>query len=387
MLKQIHGKMNPRKNNRISLLWTDNLQHIFLKIFLVLLSISSSWIIYASYDQSKAINHFSDGYVWQLNTSIKDSTRNYLLPAKNIAKLGSYMFSEGLVSLDAPTTLSTFISPFVDSYPQLNSYYVGTEENVFWFWGKEYSKEHSYSIQRVEKNVQGVLIEYVQYLDVENKILSESVSDPAKFLPTTRSWYKGAKELGDGFWSDIYFFNGIQDWSNIGITASYPIYDNTGRLLGVWGVDIVLKELSEFLSDISSSRKADSVIFNEQGNIIAYSGFDQVPFKNKLLSLSDLDNAVIQKALASYQKHGFSEFFFKVNGSRYLASYSPFLFGEEKDWHLLVVLSENQFIKNIGINFYLVIIFAAIVLLISVTCLILLFRLPRFSINNKASIE
>lgn len=354
---------------------------------MVLLSISSCWIIYASHDQSKAIKIFSDGYAWQLNSSIKDTTRNYLLPAKNIAKLGSYMFSEGIVSLNDSNTLSTFISPFIDTYPQLNSYFVGTEDNEFWYWGYEYFKDHTYSIQRIEKNEQGVLIEQEKYLDAESKIIRESVPIPANFLPTTRSWYKGAKALGDGFWSDVYFFSGIQDLSNIGITASYPIHDKAGRLLGVWGVDIVLKELSEFLSDISSSRNADLVIFNENNNVIAYSGFENVSYKNKLLALADIDNTAIQKALSSYKKHGFSEFFFSDNGNRYLASYSPFLFGAEKDWHLLVVLSENQFIKDMEFSFSLVTIFAVIVLLTSIISLFLLFRLPKLAVIKKPTIK
>lgn len=350
-----------------------NLFKFSLKIFLVLLSVASCWVIYVSQDQKTVLDQFSNDYVEQLNTSIKDATRNYLLPAQSIAKIGAHMFRDGVVTLDKPNSLSTFVFPFIESYPQLNGYYIGTEAKEFLYWGYAFSPNDTYLMQIIEKDSQGALVEKIYYFDAKQKLLRQSEPIITKFDPLKRNWYQGAKALGAVFWSDVYAFSGLNNPSSPGITASYPIYDPAGGHIGVWGVDISLKELSRFVSDIVSSSGAYLVIFNEQENVIAHSGFMAVQSNNKLLSLSDLDNTIIKKVLASYRSHGFNEFFFKEEGRRYLASYSPFLFGKEKDWHLLLILPESQLVENMGLNLGFVVLFACIVLIISVIGLLFMF--------------
>jgi len=173
------------------------------------------------------------------------------------------------------------------------------------------------------------------------------------------------------------------DESLPGITASYPIYDENNALIGVWGVDIVLAELSNFLFDVGSSRATEMAIFSETNKVIAYSGLKDINIKGKLLTASDLDKAPIQKALQSYKNHGFSEFYFTENGIRYLASYSSFLFGSEHKWNLLLVVPESQLIEEMGKNYSLILFFAITIILVSLICLIYLIRQPlRFSVSK-----
>ena len=146
--------------------------------------------------------------------------------------------------------------------------------------------------------------------------------------------------------------------------------------MGVWGVDIVLSELSNFLFDVGDSRATELIIFNEQEKVIAYSGFKDIELTDQLITLKDLKNPMIQKALNSYQEHGFNEFYFTENGIRYLTSHSSFLFGEEQDWHLLLVVPESQLIETMGRNSNFIAIFALLVFMISLIRFIYLIRQP-----------
>lgn len=331
--------------------------------------------MYTSIEQNKKLAQFSDNYIWQLNTSIKEATRNFLLPAKNIAKLGAYMFEQKLISLDNSDSLATFVYPFIESYPQFNGYFVGNEQKEFWFWHNAYTEEYAYRIQTIKQHDNAQLIEQKNYLSANRQKLKLSTPLPPTYDPTTRLWYKGAKALASGFWSDVYSFS-LNENVIPGITASYPIYDKNNKLLGVFGVDIVLKELSNFLYDVGSSRATELVIFNEQEKVIAYSGFKKVSIKNKLVNLNDLNQPIIEKALLSYKKHGFSEFYFSSNGTRYLASYSSFLFGEEKDWRLLLVVPQSELSSKVGENTYFIFIFSLLVFIISLIQLVYLIRQP-----------
>ncbi len=348
----------------------------FLRAILIILITFSSWVIFTSYKQSQQLAQFSENYIWQLNTSIKDATRNFLLPAKNIAKLGASFFQQNLISLDKPETLASFVQPFIKSYPQFNGYFVGNEQKEFWFWHNTYAPDYTYRVQVIEKNADQQLIEQKHFLDNTQNILRVSKPLPAKFDTTSRLWYKGAKALGSGFWSDVYSFNSDRNHVIPGITASYPIYNTQHKLIGVWGVDIVLEELSNFLFDIGSSRATELVIFNEQEKVIAYSAFKNITLKKELITLSDLEKPVIKNALNSYKKHGFSEFYFSQDGVRYLASYSPFLFGEERNWNLLLVVPESQLVNEMTRDFEYIALFALLTLVISLLRLVFLIRQP-----------
>ncbi len=360
----------------------------FLRTLLVLLMMSSAWVIYTSVEQKKHLDQFSDDYIWQLKSSIKEATRNFLLPAKNIAKLGAYMAEQNLISLQKPEALATFIYPFISSYPQFNGYFIGSEQKEFWFWHNTYAEDYTFRIQtidkRIDENGQVSLIEQKNFLDKTRQSLRKSPSLVASYDPTTRLWYKGASAIGGGYWSDVYSFNSDQDHVIPGVTASYPIYDDNHNLLGVWGVDIVLAELSNFLFDVGASRATDLIIFNEQEQIIAYSGFKGLELTDQLITLKDLKKPRIQKALTGYQEHGFNEFYFSEKGIRYLASHSSFLFGEEQDWHLLLVVPESQLIKTMGLNSNFIALFALIVFMISLVRFLYLIRQPLIISLNKA---
>lgn len=348
----------------------------FLRAILIMLIAFSSWVIFTSYKQSQQLAQFSEDYIWQLNTSIKDATRNFLLPAKNIAKLGASFYQQGLITLDKPETLASFVQPFIKSYPQFNGYFIGNEQKEFWFWHNTYAPDYTFRVQTIHKNAEQQLIEQKNFLDKTQQSIRTSVPLVAEYDTTSRLWYKGAKALGSGFWSDVYSFNSDREHLIPGITASYPIYDKQHKLLGVWGVDIVLEELSNFLFDIGSSRATELVIFNEQEKVIAYSAFKETPLTKDLITLNDLEKPVIKIALQSYKKHGFSEFYFSQNGVRYLASYSSFLFGEERDWNLLVVVPESQLVNDMTRDFEFIALFALLTLIISILRLIFLIRQP-----------
>ncbi|MBL4911292.1 MAG: hypothetical protein JKX78_14930 [Alteromonadaceae bacterium] len=347
----------------------------FLRSILLLLIFSSSWVIYTSVEQRKHLDQFSDDYIWQLKTSIKNATRNFLMPAKNIVKLGAYLIEQDLISLDKPESLKAFVYPFIETYPQFNGYFVGDQNKEFWFWHNTYAKNYVYRIQTITRNIEKQLVEQKNFLDKDRNSLRKSTPLSPEYDPTTRLWYKGATAIGGFYWSDVYSFDSDREHLIPGVTASYPIYKNQ-QLMGVWGVDIVLSELSNFLFDAGSSRATDLVIFNEQEKVIAYSGFKNVEIKQRLITLKDLKKNTIKKALTSYQEHGFNEFYFSEQGIRYLVSYSSLLFSDEQEWHLLLVVPESQLSQNMGNDLYLTALFAVFVLIISLLRFVYLLRQP-----------
>ena len=74
-----------------------------------------------------------------------------------------------------------------------------------------------------------------------------------------RPWYKGAKNTGNLYWTDMYIFFSTRE---PGITAAHSLTDKNRQFLGVMGVDIKLEALSKFLKTLKISKSGFTFIIN-----------------------------------------------------------------------------------------------------------------------------
>ena len=91
----------------------------------------------------------------------------------------------------------------------------------------------------------------------------------SSFDPRTRPWYYEAKEKETQIWTDLYMF---YTGNRPGITASFPFYDQNTILQGVFGVDLELSAISEFLSLQKQYYESKILILNYKNEIVAQSG-------------------------------------------------------------------------------------------------------------------
>ncbi len=99
--------------------------------------------------------------------------------------------------------------------------------------------------------------------------LTSATNQETSFDPRTRSWYFQTKEEEKAIWTDLYmFFTGKRP----GITASYPLFNDNQTFEGVFGVDLELSEISEFLSFQKKYYNSKIIILNYKNEIVAQSG-------------------------------------------------------------------------------------------------------------------
>ncbi len=86
--------------------------------------------------------------------------------------------------------------------------------------------------------------------------------------PRKRDWYKNAVATKAIAWSDVYIAKGIK---RLTLTHSTPILNSAGQVQGVFGVDVYLFELSNFLKDLAISPNAHTFVIETSGTLIAAS--------------------------------------------------------------------------------------------------------------------
>ena len=202
-----------------------------------------------------------------------------------------------------------------------------------------------------------------------------------EYDPRDRPWYLAAKQLGSATWSPIFPSFSRQNTS-LNISAVRPIFNSTGKLLGVLSNKTTLVKLTHFLRDLYISPNGQSFIIERSGNLIAYSGIPQ-PFvitennenrKVEPLLATNSDNKVLS-ATTKYLQQTFSslaninrtyQINFAIEEEWYYASVIPVIDGRGINWLVVVVIPEDDFMEKINGNIRTTILLSFVTLIITI---------------------
>jgi len=170
--------------------------------------------------------------------------------------------------------------------------------------------------------------------------------------PRVRPWYRGALERGGPYWTDVYIF--FTDRTP-GVTASAPVVDQYGDVVGVYGVDIELDELSSFLNSLKIGRRGEAIIVDEQGRLVAYPDVREMMRPDgegglRPASLDEVDDPVARRAYDRFRVHGLGRSDFTFEDERYLSLSSSLEGLVGRPWTVLTIVPEEDFIGFVGRN-------------------------------------
>lgn len=183
------------------------------------------------------------------------------------------------------------------------------------------------------------------------------------FDPRTRPWYREAVKTGKPSWTKIYpYFSSL----GLAISATRPIYDETGTLLGVTNATLSLAQLSDFLHRLKIGRSGKTFIIERSGDLVASSTVEQ-PFlwsqeggqkkQRRVTLLASRDR--ITRLTAKYLQKRFGnlnnirssqQLDFKIDGKRQFIQVMPFKDDYTLDWVIVVVVPEADFMEHIEAN-------------------------------------
>ena len=168
-------------------------------------------------------------------------------------------------------------------------------------------------------------------------------SDPNdSFDPRTRPWYTGAIESESMFWTRPYVFYTAQ---TPGITASVRYRDPRGNQL-VFGVDISLKAISDFLASLKIGRTGRVAIMDQSGFLIAASDIGRIlKGRDGELSTARIDEIGDAELMAAYDRYrieGYGQRVIEVGNHR-IVSIVASIPSAERAWSMVIVVPEKDF--------------------------------------------
>jgi signal transduction histidine kinase/CheY-like chemotaxis protein len=174
------------------------------------------------------------------------------------------------------------------------------------------------------------------------------------------AWYTDALKAKKPTWTQIYQW--IDKPEVLSISSSYPVYRRDGKLIGVIGVDLILSQIADFLSQVKVSPSGKVFIIERNGLLVASSTLER-PFKSKgsdvqRLSALKSSDRIVQSSVQYLQQQfgdlnlikGGQQLEFKLDGDRHFIHVTPWQDNYGLNWLAIVVVPENDFMAQINAN-------------------------------------
>ncbi|HNI95819.1 MAG TPA: adenylate/guanylate cyclase domain-containing protein [Leptospiraceae bacterium] len=338
---------------------------------------------YSYYNNKNAILDLSEDVIDQINQRVFQNAKNYLMTAVDMTELSSKITVEGVETLDNNPRLDALMIAILKLHPQLKNFEIGNDNGDFLMQRRE--QDGTISTKVVTRKKGKVTVKW-RRRDLEGKIIKEDLDTEDKYDPRERPWYQGAKREGKLFWSDVYIFATDKV---PGVTASSPVRDKDGKFKGVFGLDIPLVAISEFLMNLKDELKNQNIgkksiiyITNSKGEIVAFpdSSVPMILEEGKLRprKVEESDFPEIKETYKYFYETKDSKFNLEVSGVKYLASYKEFPKKDfDKDWTIGLVVPEDDMIGPIKRTNSLLITVSGVILAGAMILGLIMFRLKK----------
>jgi class 3 adenylate cyclase len=227
------------------------------------------------------------------------------------------------------------------------------------------------------------------YRDAAGNVLDREISGDDGYDPRARPWYKGADETGKLCWSDVYVF--FTD-KVPGLTVSYPLYSQDDQLLAVFGIDIRLEKISTFLANLTIGKSGRAMIIEDDGVLVAYPELERAFRRNgdtlETVMLDELDDPVLTRALNRFKIEGHGRRVLEVDGRRYLNTVSSLKSSFGRDWSVMIVVPEEDFVGFLRANLRKVLSMTGVIVVITgILAVLLVYQGLRSDRNARSLLE
>jgi class 3 adenylate cyclase len=290
----------------------------------------------------------SEGVIASLQRRIETEVAAYLRPINRNVRLSHDLLAPDLRAGIPTAQVEAVATGMLRETPQLTALYAGNPRGEFVMVRRDQRDGREVletkEIRRSARAADGFAMTLTRRND-SGQVISQSVEPWDQYDPRTRPWYQGADQHRRLHWTDVYPF--FTDRA-AGITVSVPVAAADGELIAVIGADVTLKSISRFLQSLSIGKTGQAVIVEAQGRLIAHPSAELVHDEDdgslRLARIDDLGDPLIRRAFDYYRVEGMGHRDFALDGRRYVSAMSSLHPLIDRDWSVLVVVPEDDFV-------------------------------------------
>jgi signal transduction histidine kinase len=319
----------------------------------------------------KAVNEMANQLMDEVSSRIDLQLETYLSIPPKINQIHANNYRLGLLDLNQVSTLEPYFWHQATEFDTVSFHIFGNEQG-------DYA-----GIQRLETGEKQIVAStlaagyrvYTSTDEGQRDRLLRTATD--QYDPRQRPWYKAAVAAGKPTWGKIYVWFKNQ---KLGIPAVQPVYDKNQKLVGVFGTELALSQISDFLDTLNLGKTGQTFIIERSGLMVASSSreqpfrptadgksFDRLSIMNSRDQLNAVTAGYLQRYFGDFKEiNGIQKIQFKFKGQWHYLRVAPFKDKNGLDWLIVVVIPESNFMAQINANTQMTILLCFASLLVAI---------------------
>lgn len=347
-----HGNTDSRSS-----LHSFSLREMLVVPFILQVAAVVGLVGYLSYrNGQRAVEDLTSQLMAAVGNRVEKKLTSYLQAAQTANQINSDAVQRGALdlSLEQPTTLQQqHLWQQMQLFPNLSWITLGAEGGAsLGIWRPGAGQPLQFSIVNRSTDYYGTYYA----IQPPGKPTAKLKVERPEYYARSRPWYREAIAAQRAIWTSIYagFTPGT-----VFIAASQPLYDPTGKLVGVSGTDISLLAIQDFLVENTVSPTGQVFLIERSGLLVASSS-QEAPFQttagqpqrvNALESSTPLIRATaesMRQQLGEFQSvKQRQKFQFQLNQQQQFVQVLPFSMQEGLDWLIVIVVPASDVMAEI----------------------------------------
>jgi adenylate cyclase len=307
------------------------LRFSMLTIFITLFVISTLLIIIVQgFSYLRAMNFISSKLMKASARAVMEEIAEGIQPAKNEASLSAKLLETSVLS-DTYDELIPYTYHLVKNIAIANAVFYADEKGNYIYTQK--MKNNLIKIELFDRHV-APATHVILYMDNAGTEIQRVTSNILRYDPRVMPWYKAAKK------------NTVNIGTNVFLLTA-PVYKK-GKIQGIFGIDVTLNYISDFISKQRISQNGFSFIITKNEDMIAFPNrppFPKIrPAAHNYVNSHKIRLPLIDKSVDIYKATGKEFQIFRYHGANYLIVYQPIPAFKKYGWLAGIVIPQNDFI-------------------------------------------
>lgn len=305
---------------------------------------------------------------FDINREIANRINLFMNVPKHINEVNGKLIERNLINLSSVRERDKYFLGVIQTHQdEIYSFTYGMENGTY--VGARRNEKGEIQIVDNNSNTGGSSWYYSVNEDLTR---GEVVLKTNKFDPRTRDWYISAKTLGKQTFSPVYKHFVMEDLT---ISASVPIFDGQGKLLGVLGTHMNLSNINQYMQEVVKEYQGYALVLEKDTSTLIANSFNGDNFtvledgSFKRNKVSDLDNEFISGIMEKYNTDQVDTFGFLYQNTGYYVNVVNY-HNDGLDWVIVSAIPSNLFTKEIYANMKL----TGLIMVIAFLCIVIIYR-------------
>ena len=330
------------------------LSRILVALFLLQILLAVGLTAYLSIGNGqKAVNEVANELRHEVGNRVEQNLQTYLTTPRQVLRSNQNLINMGLLKIENLATWESYLIEQLKIFPDALAITASNEQE---YLGVEKFNDRQFLLRKADKSTGYDLYTYIIDSQGQRTQLPEVIKN---YDARSRPDYQTAVTVKKFSFSQIFT---SRTEPTLLISASQPIYNSQGELLGVNSTLTHLSQIGDLLQNIKVGKSGQIFIIERSGLLVASSTSEE-PFRFQngkpiRLAASQSGNSLTQ-ATAKYLTTKFSNFDqiqslqqldFSFDGKRQFLEVRPLQGEPNVNWLIVVTVPEADFMGQINRN-------------------------------------